>query len=267
MNKLNNAYVEAVIKKASKGKLTTGQAASKLGISKQYVNKLKKRYEAEGVKAFEHGNTGKSRGWKTSPEVESKIVELYKGKYTGFNFRHFREKLEEGENIHLSYEAIHRILVDAGFQSPKHHRKKNKESLHPARPRRSCFGELLQIDASVHPWFGEERPKATLHGAVDDASGMVMGLYFDEQETLRGYYEMMWQILTKYGIPEALYGDNRTIFEFRKLSEKGQTIDRDVHIQFKRMCMQLGIELITDRGNIKTTKKGKIKFTNLGNIL
>lgn len=84
-----------------------------------------------------------------------------------------------------------------------------------------------------------------LKGAVDDASGMVMGLYFDEQETLRGYYEMMWQILTKYGIPEALYGDNRTICEFRKLSEKGQTIDRDVHIQFKRMCMQLGIELIT----------------------
>jgi hypothetical protein len=55
----------------------------------------------------------------------------------------------------------------------------------------------------------------------------------------------MWQILNKYGIPEAFYGDNRTIFEFRRLSEKNQTIDRDVHINFKRMCMQLGIELIT----------------------
>jgi hypothetical protein len=50
----------------------------------------------------------------------------------------------------------------------------------------------------------------------------------------------MWQILNKYGIPEAFYGDNRTIFEFRRLSEKNQTIDRDVHINFKRMCMQLG---------------------------
>jgi hypothetical protein len=72
-----------------------------------------------------------------------------------------------------------------------------------------------------------------------------MGLRFEKEETLKGYYEMMWQILNKYGIPEAFYGDNRTIFEFRKLSEKNQTIDRDVHINFKRMCRQLGIELIT----------------------
>ena len=87
-----------------------------------------------------------------------------------------------------------------------------------------------------------------------------MGLYFDREETLRGYYEMMWQILGKYGIPEALYGDNRTIFEYRKLSEKNQTIDRDVHVNFKRMCMQLGIELIT-------TDKGKTFFTVSGNIV
>ena len=72
-----------------------------------------------------------------------------------------------------------------------------------------------------------------------------MGLWFEKEETLKGYYEMMWQILNKYGIPEAFYGDNRTIFEFRKLSEKSQTVDRDVHVNFRRMCRQLGIELIT----------------------
>ena len=107
------------------------------------------------------------------------------------------------------------------------------------------MGELLQIDASIHNWFGDSLPKATLHGAIDDATGTVMGLWFEKEETLKGYYEMMWQILDKYGIPEAFYGDNRTIFEFRRLSEKSQTIDRDVHINFKRMCQQLGIELIT----------------------
>lgn len=54
-------------------------------------------------------------------------------------------------------------------------------------------------------WFGNEYPKATLHGAIDDATGTAMGLYFSKEETLDGYYEMMWQILTKYRIPEALY--------------------------------------------------------------
>lgn len=65
------------------------------------------------------------------------------------------------------------------------------------------MGELLQIDASIHNWFGDSLPKATLHGAIDDATGTVMGLFFDGEETLKGYYEMMWQILNEYGIPEA----------------------------------------------------------------
>ena len=245
MNELNPAYVESVIRKAKEGKLTTGQAAAKLGVSKQYVNKLKRSYAAKGALAFRHGNEGKERPWKTKPATEARIIALYRGKYAGFNFRHFLEKLSEEEGIAISYEPLRRILTSAGFKSPKGHRSKKDKAKHPSRPRRKCFGELLQIDASIHNWFGDSLPKATLHGAVDDATGTVMGLRFEKEETLKGYYEMMWQILGKYGIPEAFYGDNRTIFEFRKLSEKNQTIDRDVHINFKRMCQQLGIELIT----------------------
>ncbi len=245
MNNLNNSYVESIIKKAIDGSITTRHAARKLGISRQYVNRLKKQYLANGIKAFNHGNKGKERAWKTDSCTKAKIIELYSGKYSGFNFRHCHEKLTEVEGIGVSYKTLHSILGGAGFKSPKGHRKGRKENLHPSRPRRQCFGELLQIDASLHNWFGEKYPKATLHGAIDDAAGTIMGLWFCKEETLKGYYEMMWQILTKYGIPEGLYGDNRTIFEYRKLSEKGQTIDRDIHIQFKRMCRQLGIELIT----------------------
>ena len=245
MNGHNDAYVESVIKKAISGRLKTGQAAAKLGISKQYVNRLKKAYSEKGPSCFAHGNKGKAKPWRTDPETESAVIGLYKGKYEGFNFRHFLEKLNEEEGISITYKPLHRILTAAGFRSPKGHKSRKEKAKHPSRPRRKNFGELLQIDASIHNWFGETLPKATLHGAIDDATGTVMGLFFDKEETLKGYYEMMWQILDKYGIPEAFYGDNRTIFEFLKLSEKSQTIDRDVHINFKRMCRQLGIELIT----------------------
>ena len=245
MNGLNDAYVESVIKKAISGKLKTGQAAAKLGVSKQYVNRLKKAYSEKGPSCFAHGNKGKPPKWKTDPETERRILELYGGKYSGFNFKHFLEKLNEEEGITIGYRPLHRILTSAGLRSPKRHKTRKEKAKHPSRPRRQCFGELLQIDASIHNWFGEALPKATLHGAIDDATGTVMGLWFEKEETLKGYYEMMWQILNKYGIPEAFYGDNRTIFEFRRLSEKAQTIDRDVHVNFKRMCQQLGIELIT----------------------
>ena len=95
MNGFNDAYVESVIKKAISGKLTTGQAAAKLGISKQYVNRLKKAYSEKGPSCFAHGNKGKAKPWRTDPETESAVIGLYKGKYAGFNFRHFVEKLNE----------------------------------------------------------------------------------------------------------------------------------------------------------------------------
>ena len=56
MNGLNDSYVESIIRKASSGKLTTGQAAAKLGVSKQYVNRLKKSYATKGAAAFRNGN-------------------------------------------------------------------------------------------------------------------------------------------------------------------------------------------------------------------
>ena len=245
MKGFSDKYVESLIKKTIRGSMTSRQAALKLGITRQYMNRLKARYLTEGISCLSHGNAGKHRDWRIPDEISARIIALYRDRYQGFNFRHFLEKLNEVELIEISYGALYRILSEAGIQSPKCQRYRKKDNIHPIRPRRECFGELLQTDASLHKWFGESFPKATLHGSVDDSTGTVMGLYFDKEETLWGYYNMLRQILLKYGIPEAFYADNRSIFELRKLSEKNQTIDRDVHIQFKRCCSQLGIELIT----------------------
>lgn len=245
MKKHTDRFVLSILKKVEKGDLSARDAGTKLGCTRQYINKILRRYKTEKDGFLIHGNIGKKREWKTPKDLEVKIITLYVEKYIGFNFSHFLEKLNETEHISIAYKPLYRILKNAGIESPKHHRKRRSKKLHPSRPRRESFGELLQIDASLHHWFGETYQKAALHGAIDDATGTVMGLYFDKEETLNGYYHMLRMILTKYGIPEAFYSDNRTIFEFRKLSEKNHSIDRDVHIQFRRCCEQLGIELIT----------------------
>lgn len=244
MKGLSSKYAEGVIKEAIKGTLSTGQAAARLGCTKQYVNRLKRKYSEKGAGAFAHGNAGKPKKWRTPPEAEKRVIALYSGKYEGFNFRHFVEKLNEDEGLPILYKVAYRILTAAGFKSPKSQRKRKKENAHPSRPRRQCFGELLQTDASLHDWF-ETGEKATLHGSIDDATGTVMGLWFDKEETLDGYYRMLRQILTKYGIPEAFYSDRRTIFEYRRLAEREKSIDRDTHTQFARCCRQLGIAIVT----------------------
>ncbi len=245
MDRNNQKFVLKTIKDVDSKAISVRTAAHRLGTSRQYINRLLKRYRIEGDTFLLHKNNGKTRLWKTNNETETKIVLLYREKYKGFNFSHFLEKLNEIEDIKISYQPLYRILKNAGFLSPKKHHKRKKENLHPSRSRRECFGELLQIDASLHNWFGPLFPKATLHGAIDDATGTVMGLFFDKYETLYGYYHMFREILLHYGIPEAFYSDNRSIFEFRKLSEIGQTIDRNINIQFKRCCNQLGVTLIT----------------------
>ena len=74
------------------------------------------------------------------------------------------------------------------------------------------------MDASPHVWFGDVLPH--LHLAVDDATGKIVGAYFDDQETLNGYYHVLYQILVNYGILYKFLTDRRTVFEKQPSIEK-----------------------------------------------
>ncbi len=115
------------------------------------------------------------------------------------------------------------------------------EDSHPRHPRCTYFGEMLQMDASLHLWFGET--KTQLHIAVDDASGQIVGAYFDEQETLNGYYHVLYQVLSNYGIPYQFFTDKRTVFEYKKKHET--SVEKDTFTQFGYACKQLGIDIRT----------------------
>jgi transposase-like protein len=100
---------------------------------------------------------------------------------------------------------------------------------------------MLQMDASQHLWFGNE--KSYLHIAVDDATGAITGAYFDSQETLNGYYHVLYQILTQYGIPFMFFVDKRTVFEYKK--KNISSVEEDTFTQFGYACKQLGIQIKT----------------------
>lgn len=70
------------------------------------------------------------------------------------------------------------------------------------------------MHASLHNWFGNS--KSQLHIAIDDATGCITGAYFDNEETLTGYYNVLYQILTTYGVPYKFLTDKRTVFEYNQ---------------------------------------------------
>lgn len=243
-------------------------AAVTLGCTVRTVNRLIQRYKENGKEAFVHGNRNRKPACTVPDTVRNDILCLYDRKYEGANLRHFTELLAERENIKVSDTLVRNLLLENEILSPKARkatRKKLKASLklkqenartkkeknqvqealatvedpHLRRPRCAHFGEMLQMDASPHHWFGGINTH--LHAAIDDATGMIVGAYFDTQETLNGYYNVFHQILTDYGIPYMFYTDRRTVFEYKKSEEK--IYQKNTLTQFGYACKQLGVEL------------------------
>lgn len=259
-----------IIKRVADGHITKNTAAVKIGCTVRHVNRLLITYRTKGKAGFLHGNTGRKPAHSFSEELKQEIVSLYNRKYWDTNFTHCCELLERIHSIRISPSSLRKILYNEFVLSPRANRRTRKQmnkllrdmhkaaktkkekalieasivnlsEAHSRRPRCAYFGEMLQMDASLHLWFGD--CKSQLHVAIDDCTGRIVGAYFDHQETLNGYYHVLHQILTNYGIPNMLYTDNRTVFEYK--NKKMKEIGKDTFTQFSYACKQLGIEIKT----------------------
>lgn len=265
------------------------RAAKKLDISRRQVDRLIIKYNEKGKSAFVHGNRNRKPVSTLDKSISEDIILLYKNKYQDWNFQHFKEFLKKNENIDVSYKYIYDILTKAGFVSPKARRKTKRdaakarllkekkinlamseeqinqivnhevalEDSHPRGEKPKYFGEIIEQDGSIHLWFGEK--KTCLHLAIDKATSTIVGAWFDSGETLNGYYHILYQILTKYGIPYKFFTDNRTVFNYMSLNPDKRTSEKDVLTQYGYACKQLGIELETSS---VSQAKGLIERTN-----
>ena len=224
--------------------ITVKEAAELIDLSERQVSRLKKGVIEEGPSFIIHKNRGRKPKHATTEEMEYKIIELKKTKYQEANFMHFKELLEEHEDIKVSYSTVYRILTKAGIKSPK---KKRKRKTHHRRKRKPQKGMLVQVDASPHKWIigGSD---FDLHGAIDDATGEILALYFTPNECMEGYFEIVRQIVLNHGIPTSLYCDRHTIFispKEGKLSVKEQLEGKTVNLtQFGRAMDELGVNII-----------------------
>ena len=287
--RMNELEKYEVIKELVDHNGNKNRASKKLGISIRQVNRLIIIYKEKGKSGFIHGNRGRIPSKALDKSISEDIILLYKSKYQEFNFTHFKEYLEEEENIKVSYKFIYNTLTNAGILSPKARKKTKKEfkkkqllkenkiniamsdeqiesivsheialeDSHPRGEKPKYFGELIEQDGSIHLWFGNI--KTCLHLAIDKATSTIVGAYFDKEETLNGYYHVLYQILTNYGIPYKFLTDNRTVFNYISLNPDKRTSDKDVLTQYGYACKQLGIDLKTTS---VSQAKGLIERTN-----
>ena len=254
-----------VMKMVVDGEKSISWAAAKLKRSEKTIRRYRKELLENPNADLVHKNRGREPANKTDHEL---IWHLYCTRYYGLNITYFCEKLEENESIKISEGLVRLIFKEHDeFSVKAWHRTKNelrkrlrelkkltkqqKEVLvqletepyvrttHPIQPRSKYFGEELQMDASIHLWFGTR--KCALHTAIDDATGLIVGAWFDYQETRNGYYQITKQFLTKYGLPLLIKTDKRTVFEYKRKNEKDMA--EDTMTQYQHVCQTLGIEL------------------------
>lgn len=244
------------------------RAALTLGCTVRHINRMIKGYQEQGKSYFVHGNRGRKPANTIPLETRQLVVDLYRTKYYDANFEHFTELLGKHEDIHISASSVMSILEAEYILSPKVTKAKKKrireqlkgekqaaktqkeadhiqsnlvavENAHSRRPRAAYFGELEQMDATPFEWISGQIWH--LHLAIDDATGRIVGGWFDTQETLNGYYHVFHQILTTYGIPYKFFTDRRTVFTYKK--KNSPSVDEDTYTQFAYACKQLGVEL------------------------
>ena len=287
--RMNELQKYEVIKELVDHNGNKNRAAKKLGISRRQIDRLIIKYKEKGKAGFVHGNRTRKPVNALDKSISEDIILLYKGKYQDWNFFHFKDFLKKDENIDVSYNFIYKTLSKEKILSPKARKKTKRryikqkllqekkitlamseehieaainheialEDSHPRCEKPKYFGELIEQDGSIHVWFGNI--KSCLHLAIDKATSTIVGAYFDNQETLNGYYHVLYQILTNYGIPYKFFTDNRTVFNYVSLNPDKRTSEKDVLTQYGYACKQLGIELETSS---VSQSKGLVERTN-----
>ena len=209
-----------LLKAALAGRISNAEGARALQLSVRQFQRLKRRFAAEGL-----------------------------------NDCHATEKLREIEGLALSRSSVRRLRRALGLPAKRRRRSQ------PVRTRRTPeaqMGTLVQLDASAFAWLEDRGPALTLHGAIDDATGTGLALYFRATEDLHGYATLLAHLCTRYGLPLTLYGDRLGVFVRNDphwtLAEELRGTQDPTH--FGRILQDLGIGYIAARS---PQAKGRIE--------
>lgn len=259
------------IRDVVEGKTNKFRASLIIGKCVRTVERKVRAYKTKGEQCFVHGNKGKAPTNKI--DLDTIMDFIQKNDMTDCNFTELCRLLDEYGHITISTSCLRKRFLAQGILSVKCRRKTRKklrkalrelekrqeitqanlETLsaldqeeitgvfhHPTKPRSKYFGERLEMDASSHVWI-RGLGKCTLHVCIDDATGFLVALWLEQEETLHGYYKIMEQVLANYGIPLHIRTDRRTVFIYNRKGN-GQP-EKDTMTQFAYACERLGTDL------------------------
>lgn len=223
-----------VLRDLEEGRFSQAKAAALLKLTVRQVRRLQQRWRLEGDAALVHRLRGKSSNHRHNAQLKKKVLRTYRRRFADFGPTFASEKLAE-QGLVVSADTLRRWLLDEGLWQ----RKRRRDPHRSRRPRRSCFGELVQMDTSLHDWTEGRGEDMVLLTMIDDATSLLLARFY-AADTVEAHFDLLRRWLQKYGRPVALYTDRHGIFEAHK---KGQ-VDYEGETQFSRALGELDIALI-----------------------
>jgi transposase len=231
--------VQEVILKAISGEIHWFRAADILGVSPRTLRRYRVGLEKHGYTGLMDRRRHTPSLKRAASEEVSRILELYRERYTGWNVSHFHETVKREHGVKLGYTFVRKALQTAGLV--KKHKSRGRHRRR--RERRACFGELLHIDGSRHGWLGlvpDERQ--TLIAIVDDATSRLLYAQLWPAESTQAVMTAVRDVVVEHGIPASIYSD-RASWAF-ETSKAGGKVSKTHLTQFGRALERLGVEHI-----------------------
>lgn len=226
-----------IMKRLEENRLKQAEAAEMLGVSERHIRRLLRAYRRDGEPGLISKRRGKPSNNRLKSEITRQAIDLLHSRYSDFGPTLAHEKLSEDHHLTLSVESVRRMMIAEQLWKPK---KVKHPTVHQMRPRRSCRGELVQIDGSPHAWFEDRGPACNLLVYIDDATGELMELFFAPAESTFSYFAATRRYLDRHGRPVAFYSDKHGIFRINvKNAVSGSGMS-----QFGRAMKTLDIEII-----------------------
>ena len=213
------------------GTVTQIQAAELLNVTDRQVRNLVVRMKEAGARGLISKERGRPSNRRLPDSLRHWVLSIIRERYHDFGPSLVSEKLRECHKVEISKETLRHWMADAHIRTP--HQRVIK--IHPLRRRRSCFGQMIQVDGSHEFWFELRGERCVLIVFIDDATGKLTALYFSKGESLEAYFRALEKHLLRYGRPRSIYSDRFSVFD--------SPVEGNL-TQFKRALTTLGIKSI-----------------------
>jgi len=223
------------------GRLSQKEAANLLGLSTRQVRRIVRRFQAGGAEGLAHRSRGRPSNRKVSEEIHREVVAfMNEPDFHDYGPTLLTETLAREKGIEVSRETLRQWMIAEGRWVAR----KAKVQHRQWRERKACFGEMIQMDTSIHDWFEGRGEDAVVIAIIDDATSRLLLRFFPTDSTATNM-TLLRDYVRRHGRPRSLYVDKASHFMTSRPSTPEEQRDGKTALtQIQRALQELDIEHI-----------------------